>query len=68
MKKIIGIALLAGGVILLVNGFRAKDSVESRLNEALRGSMSKNATWLLVGGATCSVVGAALILMPSKIK
>ena len=68
MKKIIGIALLAGGIVLLVNGFKAKDSVESQLNQALRGSMSKNAIWLLAGGAACSVAGAALILMPSKTK
>ena len=68
MKKIIGIALLAGGIVLLVNGFKAKDSVESQINQALRGSMSKNAIWLLAGGAACSVAGAALILMPSKTK
>lgn len=66
MKKIIGIALLAGGVVLLVNGFRAKDSVESQFNQAFRGSMSKNAIWLLAGGAACSVAGAALLLMPGK--
>jgi hypothetical protein len=68
MKKIIGIALLAGGIVLLVNGFKAKDSVESQLNQALRGSMSKNAIWLLAGGAACSIAGAALILMPGKTK
>jgi hypothetical protein len=60
--------LLAGGIVLLVNGFKAKDSVESQLNQALRGSMSKNAIWLLAGGAACSIAGAALILMPGKTK
>ncbi|HLP78362.1 MAG TPA: DUF3185 family protein [Candidatus Paceibacterota bacterium] len=68
MKKIIGIALLAGGVVLLVNGFKAKDSVESQLHQAFRGSMSKNAIWLLAGGAACSIAGTALILMPGKTK
>ena len=68
MKKIIGIALIVGGVVLLVNGFKAKDSIESQLNQALRGSMSKNAIWLLAGGAACSIAGAALILMPGKTK
>jgi uncharacterized membrane protein HdeD (DUF308 family) len=68
MKKVIGIALLAGGIVLLVNGFKARDSVESQLNQALRGSPSKNALWLLVSGAACSVAGAALILVPSKSK
>lgn len=66
MNKLIGIALLAGGIVLLVNGFKAHDSVESQLSEVLRGSPSKNAVWLLAGGAACAVAGAALILMPSK--
>jgi hypothetical protein len=66
MKKVIGIALLAGGVVLLINGMKAHDSVESKFNEVLRGSPSKNAVWLLAGGAACSVAGVALILLPSK--
>ncbi|MGN6552923.1 MAG: DUF3185 family protein [Verrucomicrobiota bacterium] len=66
MKKILGIALLAGGIVLLVNGFNARNSVESKLNEALRGSPSQNAIWLLASGAACSLAGAALILIPSK--
>jgi hypothetical protein len=66
MKKIIGIALLAGGIVLLINGIKAHDSVESKVNEVFRGSPSKNAVWLLAGGAACSVAGIALILLPSK--
>jgi uncharacterized membrane protein HdeD (DUF308 family) len=66
MKRIIGIALLVGGIVLLINGFKARDSVESQLSEALRGSPSRNAVWLLAGGAACSVAGIALILLPNK--
>jgi uncharacterized membrane protein HdeD (DUF308 family) len=63
MKRIIGIALLVGGVIALVYGFKAKDSVESRLTETFTGAPSDNARWLLIGGAVSSVVGVGLILM-----
>lgn len=63
MKRIIGIALLVGGVIALVYGFNAKDSIESRLTEMFTGTPSDNAKWLLIGGAGASVVGVALILM-----
>lgn len=63
MKRIIGIALLVGGLITLVYGFKAKDSVESQLTETFTGSPSDNAKWLLIGGAVSSVVGVGLILM-----
>ncbi|MEW6304090.1 MAG: DUF3185 family protein [Verrucomicrobiota bacterium] len=63
MNKIIGIALVAGGVVMLIYGFKAKDSLESKANELLRGSPSKNAVWLLGGGAACSLAGVAMIMM-----
>jgi hypothetical protein len=66
MKQLIGIALLAGGIVLLVFGFQARDSIESRVSGVFNGSPSKKAAWQLVGGAACAVAGAALILMPKK--
>ena len=62
MKRIIGIALLVGGVIALVYGFKAKDSVESKLTETFTGSPSDNARKLLIGGAVASALGVGLIL------
>ena len=62
MKRIIGIALLVIGVILLVYGFKAKDSVESKLTETFTGTPSDNTKQLLIGGAVASAVGIGLIL------
>ena len=62
MKRIIGIALLVGGIIALIYGFNAKDSVESKLTETFTGSPSNNAKQLIIGGAVASVVGAGLIM------
>ncbi|HET7624141.1 MAG TPA: DUF3185 family protein [Verrucomicrobiae bacterium] len=62
MKKILGIALLAGGVVLLVNGYHAYNSLESKLGRALRGSSSKPAIVFLFSGAACAAAGASLIL------
>lgn len=59
-KRFIGLALLVGGIIMLVYGFQAKDSVQSQLSEAFTGTPSDNAKWLLAGGAVCSVAGIAL--------
>lgn len=63
MKRIIGIALLVGGVIALVYGLKAKDSIESKVTETFTGSPSQNARNLLIGGAVASVVGIGLILL-----
>ena len=63
MKKVIGVALLVGGIIALVYGFKAKDSIESQLTQTFTGSPSNNAKWLLIGGAVASVAGVGMILL-----
>ncbi|MBE0544247.1 MAG: DUF3185 family protein [Verrucomicrobia bacterium] len=63
MKRIIGIALLVGGIIALVYGFKAKDSIESKVTETFTGAPSDNAKWLLIGGAVASAAGVGLILI-----
>jgi uncharacterized membrane protein HdeD (DUF308 family) len=63
MKKVIGIALLIGGIIALVYGLKAKDSIESQLTRTFTGSPSNNAKWLLIGGAVASVAGVGMILL-----
>lgn len=66
MKKVIGIALVAGGIVLLVFGFQSKGSLESKFQETFRGSPGRKTTWLLAGGAACAAAGAALILLKDK--
>ena len=61
-KRFIGLALLVGGIIMLVYGFQAKDSVQSQVSEVFTGTPSDNAKWLLLGGAVCSVAGVVLVL------
>jgi hypothetical protein len=55
----IGAALLAVGIILLVLGFSATDSVGSQVSETFRGTPSDRATWLLVGGGAALLAGIA---------
>lgn len=57
MKSMLGAALLAVGVILLVLGFGAAGSVGSEISEAVRGTPSDRATWLIVGGAAATLAG-----------
>jgi hypothetical protein len=63
MKRIVGIALLVGGVIALIYGLREKDSLGSKITETFTGSPTDNAKWLIIGGAVASVAGVGLILL-----
>jgi hypothetical protein len=66
MKKVIGITLLAGGVVLLVFGFQSKGSFESKLSEAFQGSPNNRTTWYLGGGTVCAACGVALLFVKLK--
>jgi hypothetical protein len=63
MNKIVGAALLAVGVLLLVMGINASDSFSSEVSEAVRGTPTDRSIWLLVGGGVMGVVGLGLLLI-----
>ena len=58
MTKAVSAAILAGGIILLIFGFRAADSFGSDVSRFFTGSPTDKAMWLLIGGALATVVGA----------
>lgn len=66
MKTFLFPALLAAGVVLLVLGFQAKDSVGSQMSEMFNGSPSDTAMWYLIGGAALVAVGIAGIVKKRK--
>jgi len=57
MSKPIAIALLVGGIILLVFGFNASESVGSEVSETFTGTPTNKSIWLLVLGALLAVAG-----------
>ncbi len=65
-NKLIGFVLLAVGIMLLVMGYNASQSVGSQFREAFSGSMSDRATMLYLGGAIVTAVGAYLAFMTRK--
>ncbi len=62
MKKIISLALLVGGIILLYFGYDEYNSFGSELDQALGGSGSDQAIWMIVGGAAAGIAGLAGLL------
>lgn len=65
-NKLIGLVLLAIGIVLLVMGYNVEQSVGSQFKQAFTGSMSDKATLFYVGGAILTAVGAYLAFLSRK--
>ncbi|MEZ6196860.1 MAG: DUF3185 family protein [Planctomycetota bacterium] len=61
-RKLLGAALVLGGVVLLVYGFRAKDSFASEVKEAIDGTPTDEAVWYLASGAVAVLAGLGLAM------
>jgi Protein of unknown function (DUF3185) len=62
MSKAISLALLAGGIVLLVFGIMATTSLSSDISRFFTGSPTDKAIWMMIGGVVASVVGAVGLL------
>jgi uncharacterized membrane protein YidH (DUF202 family) len=62
MNKIIGLAILVAGAILLYFGYTEYNSTASEMTEMVTGNPTDNAIWFLVGGAVAIIVGLGAIL------
>ena len=67
MNKIISLALLAGGIVLIIYGINASNSVGSDISRAFTGNPTDKTIWFLVGGVVAAAVGAAGLMRRSKI-
>jgi hypothetical protein len=66
MNKAISLALLAGGICLLVFGVAAYDSTSSDISRFFTGSATDKSMWLLLGGVAATVLGLVGLLRKSK--
>ena len=69
MNKLISLAILAGGIVLVVFGVAATESFSSDVSRFLTGSptdKADKAIWMLVGGAVVAVIGLVELLRRSK--
>ncbi|MGA2866772.1 MAG: DUF3185 family protein [Verrucomicrobiota bacterium] len=66
MNKIISLALLAGGIVLIVIGINATNSFSSDVSRFFTGSPTDKAVWMLIGGIVAAVVGLATLLRSPK--
>ena len=57
MPRGTSIALLVIGVVLIVWGVSASDSIASGFSELFTGSPSDKAVWLVLGGLLAGIIG-----------
>lgn len=57
MNKPLSLALLAGGILLIILGINASTSFGSDVSRFFTGSPTDKAIWMLVGGVAAAVVG-----------
>lgn len=60
LQRLIGIALIVGGVILFVMGLNATDSFADRWSNFFTGHFTDHTVWMMVGGVVAFLVGVSL--------
>ena len=66
MNEIVSLALLVGGVVLIIFGVQATDSFSSDVSRFFTGSPTDKAVWMLIGGIVAAIVGLTMTLRSSK--
>lgn len=57
MNRIVFLALLLGGVVLMVIGINAMNSFSSDVSRFFTGSPTDKAVWMLIGGIVATGIG-----------
>lgn len=66
MNKPISLAVLVIGIILLIYGFSASESLGSEFSRLFTGKPTDETVWLLLGGIIVTAIGASGLLRSSK--
>ncbi|MDB6111515.1 MAG: hypothetical protein JWR69_3265 [Pedosphaera sp.] len=66
MNKIVALAFLVGGIVLLYFGYREAQSFSSGFNRIFTGSPSSKATWMIIAGIIATVAGLLSLARNSK--
>ena len=66
MNKLIALVLLAGGIVLIIYGINASNSIGSDFSRLFTGSPTDKSIWLLLGGIVAALIGAGGLLRGSR--
>ncbi|MHB8474477.1 MAG: DUF3185 family protein [Sulfuricaulis sp.] len=66
MDKTISLAILAGGILLVIFGVNASNSVSSDISRVFTDAPTDKAIWMLVGGVVVTILGLAGLMRGSR--
>lgn len=66
MNRIVAIALLVGGVVLIILGVQATDSFSSDVSRFFTGSPTDKAIWMLLGGIVAAIAGFTMTVRGAR--
>jgi len=66
MNKALALALLVGGVVLLIFGINASNSFSSDVSRFFSGSPTDKAIWMVIGGTVAAITGLVFTLRGTK--
>ena len=66
MNRIISLALLVGGIVLIVYGVNASESVSSDVSRFFTGNPTDKTIWFLIGGVVAAALGLGGLARGSK--
>ena len=66
MNRAVSLAILAGGILLMIYGVAASESFSSDISRFFTGSPTDKTIWMLVGGVVAIIIGLVGLLRVSK--
>jgi hypothetical protein len=66
MDKTISLAILAGGILLLIFGVSASNSFSSDISRVFTDAPTDKAIWMLVGGVVVTIIGLVGFMRGSR--
>jgi len=66
MDKTISLAILAGGILLVIFGVSASNSISSDISRFFTDAPTDKAIWMLVGGVVVTIIGLVGVLRGSR--
>lgn len=66
MNNILGLAVFALGIVLLVFGFNESQSLGSEVSRAFTGNPTNRSLWLIVGGIVAVIAGLFIAIRSGR--
>lgn len=66
MRTPISLILLVGGIVLIIFGVSASDSLGSDISRFFTGSPTDKAIWMLIGGVAATIAGLTGVSFKTK--